>query len=187
MKRGSLLAGVLALFLLAAACAPNVDLSKALTLTDVLSGYYDEGVQDGKTRLPPSITFRLHNASDKTIGPVQTDRGLLAGRRGRRMEFRAPSGHRRRRPEARRHRPNRWSRAIRMPTRPKAAGRISSPTASIRMSRQGLRRPGRQHREARRVQTRPDHPAAPEMSGDPISLLLFQRRPRRDRLARPRP
>ena len=71
MKRGSLLAGVLALFVLATACAPNVDLSKALTLTDVLGGYYDEGVKDGKTRLPPSLTFRLHNASDKTIGPVQ--------------------------------------------------------------------------------------------------------------------
>ena len=55
----------------ASACTPNVDLSKALTLTDVLSGYYDEGVRDGKTRLPPSITFRLRNSSDQTIGPVQ--------------------------------------------------------------------------------------------------------------------
>src|SRR4029079_15319554 len=71
MKRGSLLAGVLALFVLATACAPNFALAKALTLTDVLGGYYDEGVKDGKTRLPPSLTFRLHNASDKTIGPVQ--------------------------------------------------------------------------------------------------------------------
>jgi hypothetical protein len=71
MKRGSLLAGVLALFVLASACSPGVDLSKALTLTDVLSGYYDEGVRDGKPRLPPSITFRLHNGSDRTIGPVQ--------------------------------------------------------------------------------------------------------------------
>jgi len=71
MKRGSLLAGVIALFLVATACAPNVDLSKALTLTDMLSGYYDHGVRDGKPWLPPSITFRLHNISDRTIGPLQ--------------------------------------------------------------------------------------------------------------------
>lgn len=72
MKRGSLLGGALAVFLVfTAACTPNVDLTKALTLTDVLSGYYDDGVKDGKARLPPSITFRLHNSSDKTIGPVQ--------------------------------------------------------------------------------------------------------------------
>jgi hypothetical protein len=72
MKRGSLLGGALALFLVfTAACTPNVDLTKALTVTDVLSGYYDEGVKNGVARLPPSITFRLHNSADKAIGPVQ--------------------------------------------------------------------------------------------------------------------
>jgi hypothetical protein len=70
MKRGSLLAGVLALLLVVTACS-NVDLSKALTLTDVFSGYYDEGVRDGKALLPPSITFRLRNSSNTAIGPVQ--------------------------------------------------------------------------------------------------------------------
>ena len=74
MKRGSLLAGAVALLLIcASACTPNVDLAKALTLTDMLSGYYDEGMKDGVTRLPPSITFRLHNVSDKTIGPVKVN------------------------------------------------------------------------------------------------------------------
>ena len=73
MKHRSLLAGaVLALFaVVLSACAPNVNLSKALELTDVLGGYYDEGIRGGKAWLPPSITFRLHNVSDKTIGPVQ--------------------------------------------------------------------------------------------------------------------
>jgi len=74
MKRACLLllAGLVAFStLFTSACASNVDLSKALTLTDVLSGYYDEGVKDGKPRLPPSVTFRLHNNSDKNIGPVQ--------------------------------------------------------------------------------------------------------------------
>ena len=72
MKRRSIFAGAIASFVIVtSACTPNADLSKALTLTDVLSGYYDDGVKDGKARLPPSITFRLHNASDKAIGPVQ--------------------------------------------------------------------------------------------------------------------
>jgi len=71
MRRQAWLAGALSLILLCtSACTPNVDLTKALTLTDVFSGYYDEGVKDGKPRLPPSITFRLHNVSDKAIGPV---------------------------------------------------------------------------------------------------------------------
>ena len=53
------------------ACGPGVDLSKALDVTDILSGYYDEGVKDGKTRLAPSISFRLHNKTNQKIGPVQ--------------------------------------------------------------------------------------------------------------------
>ncbi len=52
-------------------CGTSVDLSKALEVTDVLTGYYDEGVKDGKTRLVPSISFRLHNKDTEKIGPVQ--------------------------------------------------------------------------------------------------------------------
>jgi hypothetical protein len=72
MNRGVLLAGAIALCLVwTTGCTPNVDLTKALTVTDVLTGYYDGGVKEGKAWLPPAITLRLHNASDKTIGPVQ--------------------------------------------------------------------------------------------------------------------
>lgn len=53
------------------ACGPNVDLSNALEVTDVLSGYYDAGVKDGKNYLKPTISFRLHNQGDRKIGPVQ--------------------------------------------------------------------------------------------------------------------
>jgi hypothetical protein len=53
------------------ACGPAVDLSKALEVTDVLTGYYDEGVKDGKARLVPSISFRLRNKGTEKIGPVQ--------------------------------------------------------------------------------------------------------------------
>jgi hypothetical protein len=64
-----------------AACAPPVDLTKALEVTDVLVGYYDDGVQqtnmnDGRGPIPanklrPSITFRLRNLSDRPLTSVQ--------------------------------------------------------------------------------------------------------------------
>jgi len=53
-----------------AACAPSVDLSQALEVTDVINGYYDAGVKDGKNYLKPSISFRLHNRGSTKIGPV---------------------------------------------------------------------------------------------------------------------
>ena len=40
-------------------------------MTEVLGGYYDDGIKDGKTRMVPSLTFRLHNSSDQLVGPVQ--------------------------------------------------------------------------------------------------------------------
>jgi hypothetical protein len=54
----------------AAACA-TVDLSKTLEVTDVQSGWYDNGVKDGKNHLVPQITFRLKNISTQPINSVQ--------------------------------------------------------------------------------------------------------------------
>ena len=72
MSRALLLASAVALFLIAtAACGPGVDLSKALEVTDVFSGYYDNGIRDGKSHMVPSVTFKLRNTTDKSIGPVQ--------------------------------------------------------------------------------------------------------------------
>lgn len=72
MTRSWLCAMAVALCLTASiACGPGVDLSKSLRVTDVLGGYYDAGVKDGKNYLLPSISFRLHNQIDRKIGPVQ--------------------------------------------------------------------------------------------------------------------
>jgi hypothetical protein len=57
--------------LAATACAPAVDLSKALEVTDSLGGYYDAGLKDGWNYLKPSISFRLRNKSNQKLGPVQ--------------------------------------------------------------------------------------------------------------------
>ncbi len=55
----------------AAGCGPGVDLSKALELTDIVTGYYDGGLVDGANHLVPSLSFRLHNSSDSTLAAVQ--------------------------------------------------------------------------------------------------------------------
>jgi hypothetical protein len=64
-----------------AACGPPVDLSKALEVTDVITGYYDSGVQtkdlgDGAPPRPanvlkPSMTFKLKNVSAQPVNSVQ--------------------------------------------------------------------------------------------------------------------
>ena len=62
---------VLAASLVVAGCDGTPDLTKALAVTDVLTGWYDNGVKDGQNHLLPSITYRLKNASDQSIYGVQ--------------------------------------------------------------------------------------------------------------------
>src|SRR5262245_52057644 len=72
MTRAPLRASLAVLLLATAACGSAVDLNKGLEMVDVLSGYYDDGLRNGTTHMVPSITFRLRNKTEKTIGPVQT-------------------------------------------------------------------------------------------------------------------
>jgi hypothetical protein len=43
----------------AASCAKPIDLKQAVQITDVSTGWFDAGIQDGKNKLVPSITFRM--------------------------------------------------------------------------------------------------------------------------------
>jgi hypothetical protein len=52
------------------ACA-SVDLRESLVVTDVLSGWYDNGIKDGKVHLVPSITFRLKNVGAEPVRSVE--------------------------------------------------------------------------------------------------------------------
>ena len=55
-------------------CTGNVDLREALEITDVLSGWYDNGVMaDGWNHLLPSITFRVKNKSAQPLSSVEMD------------------------------------------------------------------------------------------------------------------
>jgi hypothetical protein len=60
------------LILAAAACGSRADLGMAAKLVDVTTGWYDAGVtEDGKNKLVPSVTFRIRNASDASLGSTQ--------------------------------------------------------------------------------------------------------------------
>jgi hypothetical protein len=72
MIRATFAAFVVALGLLgASACGARVNLSTALEVTDVLTGYYDAGLKDGWNYLKPSITFKLRNKGAEKINAVQ--------------------------------------------------------------------------------------------------------------------
>lgn len=53
-----------------AACGPSVDLKQAVQVTDVSSGWFDAGVQNGKNKLVPSVTFKLKKNGDVKLSSV---------------------------------------------------------------------------------------------------------------------
>ena len=64
--------------LLVAGCGHNFDVEKVLKITDVHTGWYDAGIQDGKNKLVPSISLKLQNVSD---GPVENVQVLASFKR----------------------------------------------------------------------------------------------------------
>ena len=66
MALAALLAGA------SAACtSDSVDAKAALEVTDVVTGWYDAGIVDGKNKLVPSISFRIKNNATEPIRGVQ--------------------------------------------------------------------------------------------------------------------
>jgi len=64
------LAPLLLLLLLSAGCQ-FIEVEKALAITDVHTGWYDAGVQDGGlNKLVPSISFRLRDQVDQPVAGV---------------------------------------------------------------------------------------------------------------------
>jgi hypothetical protein len=56
-----------ALSVLSPSCAPAIDYKQALEVTDLSGGWYDAGIVDGKNKLVPSISFRIHKPADARI------------------------------------------------------------------------------------------------------------------------
>jgi hypothetical protein len=57
-------------FMGVAGCGPSVDLKQAVQVTDVSSGWFDAGVQNGKNKLVPSVTFKLKKNADVKLSSV---------------------------------------------------------------------------------------------------------------------
>jgi len=70
MTRGVLVTVAALLF---ASCGRDFDVEKTVKITDVHTGWYDAGIQDGKNKLVPSITLKLQNLSDQPVERVQVN------------------------------------------------------------------------------------------------------------------
>src|SRR4051812_5350992 len=70
MIRRSTLVAFTVVAAFASACGPQVDLKQALQVTDVSSGWFDAGIQNGKNKLVPSVTFKLKKNSDVKLSSV---------------------------------------------------------------------------------------------------------------------
>ena len=55
---------------LAAGCSPAVDLENDIELVDVQTGYFDNGVKDGKNHMLPHVSFRIRNVADHEVSSV---------------------------------------------------------------------------------------------------------------------
>jgi hypothetical protein len=63
-----------AMFALAfSGCGEPVDLTRAIQIVDVSSGWRDAGVVNGQNKLVPSITFRIRNASAERLPILQVN------------------------------------------------------------------------------------------------------------------
>ena len=54
-------------------CGHQFDVEKAVKITNVRTGWYDAGIQEGKNKLVPSITLKLQNVSNEPVESVQVN------------------------------------------------------------------------------------------------------------------
>ncbi len=61
----------LAVALLMPACNRSIDPATALEPTDVVTGWFDAGIENGKNKLVPSVSLRLRNKASSPVRSVQ--------------------------------------------------------------------------------------------------------------------
>jgi hypothetical protein len=67
------LAPAVALSAVLAACSPSIDPITVLEPVDVVTGWYDEGIVDGKNKLVPSVTLKFRNKSSAPVSSIQVN------------------------------------------------------------------------------------------------------------------
>jgi hypothetical protein len=62
---------------LAVGCGPPLDLKQAVQVTDVSSGWFDAGIQNGKNKLVPSVTFQLKKKPGVSLSSVSLNLAFM--------------------------------------------------------------------------------------------------------------
>ena len=70
------LAVLVSAVMLTVACGPTIDLSTSLEVTEVFSGYYDNGLKNGDSHVLPTISFRLRNTGPYELTNVRMTVGF---------------------------------------------------------------------------------------------------------------
>ena len=65
--------------LFSAGCGPDVDLTKALQVEVVSTGWFDAGIINGQNKLVPMISFKLKNLSDQQLPALQVNARFSRG------------------------------------------------------------------------------------------------------------
>ena len=68
--RGVVLALLAVAILAAASCRQTIDYKQALKVSDLSGGWFDAGIVDGKNKLVPSLSFRIHKPAGARIGSL---------------------------------------------------------------------------------------------------------------------
>jgi hypothetical protein len=65
--------------LLCGGCGPDVDLTKAIQVEVVSTGWFDAGIVNGQNKLVPTITFKFKNLSDQNLPALQVNARFSRG------------------------------------------------------------------------------------------------------------
>jgi hypothetical protein len=69
--------GLLAAALSSGSCSKPVDLKQALEVTVISSGWFDAGIQNGKNKLVPSITYKLKKNGDVNLTSISLNHTFI--------------------------------------------------------------------------------------------------------------
>ena len=66
--------------LVCAGCGPDVDLTKALQVEIVSTGWFDAGIVNGQNKLVPTVSFKMKNVSDQKLSALQVNARFSRGK-----------------------------------------------------------------------------------------------------------
>jgi hypothetical protein len=66
--------------LVCAGCGPDIDLTKALQVEIVSTGWFDAGIVNAQNKLVPTVSFKLKNVSDQKLSALQVNARFSRGK-----------------------------------------------------------------------------------------------------------